>query len=195
MIPGRKMAQIIQLISLTVAVSALPTVGSPRQDQRAPVQAKKKHPTAPDLAVWEVQSLGRTGGDPQGEIGSELVRIKVKNFTSDRTITGILWEISIYDVDKGKVVEVLTPYTARDMVHGDITLKVAPGYLIEVPFYIDRKVHISGNHTAEIKVKNYAYRKYDPASDRNPANISYLVAEEWPFKSATEPVLIDSRKH
>ncbi len=134
------------------------------------------------------------GSDPQGEIGPELVRIKIKNWTTDRTVTGILWEISVYDVTKQKVVEVLTPYTSRDTVSPDVTLKAGPGYLIEVPFYINRKVHIDGTHTAQIKVKNYSYRKYDAASDKQPPNLTYLMAEEWPFKTNTEPVLIDSEK-
>jgi hypothetical protein len=191
----RKMARIIQFAGLTVALSSLPSAGSPRQAQpQAPPQANRKHPTVPDIAIWEFQSLGRSGGDPEGEIGSELLRVKIKNWTTDRTITGILWEVSIYDVDKQKVVEVLTPYTARDMVHEDITLKVAPGYLIEVPFYIERTVHVDGNHLAQIKIKNYAYRKYDPAGDRKPANISYLIGEAWPFKTTTEPVLVDEKR-
>src|SRR5262245_28105747 len=184
-------------IRILVAVLALawapPTFGRSGQDEAHPT-ANKKHPTAPDIAIWEVQSLGRTGPDPKGEIGPELVRAKVKNWTTDRTITGILWEISVYDVNKQKVVEVLTPYTHRDMMSPEITLKVAPGYLIETPFYISRQVHIEGNHTAQIKVKSYAYKKFDAATDKKPDKIDYLVAEEWPFKGSTEPVLIEPEK-
>lgn|SRR5262245_1285005 len=183
-------------IRILVAVLALawapPTFGRSGQDEAHPT-ANKKHPTAPDIAIWEVQSLGRTGPDPKGEIGAELIRAKIKNWTTDRTITGVLWEISVYDVNKGKVVEVLTPYTCKDMVSPEVSLKVAPGYLIEVPFYINRQVHIDGTHTSELKIKSYTYKKFDAAVDKKPANLTYLIAEEWPYKTTTEPVLIEEK--
>ena len=189
-----KLAGIIQLAALTLVLSPLPSSGRQTQDQPlAKSQAHKQHPNVPDIAIWNVQSLGPTGADPKGEIGAALVRVQIKNWTTDRTVTGLLWEISFYDVVKQKVVEVLTPYTSHDMVASDLTLRVPPGYLFEVPFYISRKVHIDGDHTAQIRIKNYAYRKFDSGSDK-PVHISYLVAEEWPFKTNTEPVLIDSEK-
>jgi hypothetical protein len=191
---GRKMAQFVRFAGLAVALSTVPSAAGPRQAQPPP-QAGRKHPNVPDIAIWQVQSLGAMTGDRQGEIAAELLRITVKNWTTDRTITGILWEINIYDVDQQKVVEVLKPYTAHDSVHPEVTLRVPPGDLVEVPFYIQRTLHIAGNHLAQIKIKNYAYRKYNPAVDKNLGNISYLVAEEWPFKSATGPVPVDSEKH
>ena len=177
------------------AGSARNSAGNRQDQSQAHSKAHTIRPGVPDIAIWEVQSLGRSGADPKGDIPPELIRVKIKNWTSDRTIAGILWEISVYDVDKQKVVEVLRPYTSHDMMYPDISLKVAPGYLIEVPFYINRKVHIDGNHTAQIKVKSYTYKKFDAAADKTPANISYLVAEEWPYKTNTDPVPIDQDKH
>jgi hypothetical protein len=193
---GPRTTGITLLAVLALALSPPPTIGRTGQDQpQAHTKANKMHPNVPDIAIWEVQFLGRTGSDPKGDIGPELVRVKIKNWTTDRTITGVLWEISVYDVDKQKVVEVLTPYTYRDTISPEITLKVAPGYLIEVPFYVNRQVHIDGNHTAQVKIKNYAYKKFDAAAgDKKPGNLSYLVGEEWPFKTNTEPVLIEEKR-
>jgi hypothetical protein len=183
------------MMVLALALLPPPAPGRSGQDQpQAHQQANKRHPNVPDIAIWEVQNLARIRRDPSGELGPELIRVKIKNWTTDRTITGVLWEISVYDADKQKVVEVLTPYTYRDMMAPDINLKVAPGYLIEVPFYINRKVHIDGNRSTQIKVKSYAYKKFDAAADKKPANISYLMAEEWPYKTNTEPVLIDEKR-
>ena len=181
-----------------LALVLLPAAGSAcyRQDQsQAHNKAHTIHPNVPDIAIWQVQSLGRSGADPKGEIDPELMRVQIKNWTTDRTITGVLWELSIYDVDKQKVVEVLPLYTSHDQMYPDVNLKVAPGYLVEVPFYITRKVHIDGNHTAQIKVKSYTYKKFDAATDKTAANISYLIAEEWPYKTNTDPVLIEPDKH
>jgi|SRR5215813_14075738 len=192
----RRTIGITLVVVLALALLPPVTIGC-RSGQEQPLaqsKANKKHPNVPDLAVWELQNLGRTGPDPNGDIGPEMIRAKVKNWTTDRTITGILWEISVYDVDKQKTVEVLTPYTSRDTVSPDITLKIAPGYLIDVPFYINRQVHIDGNHTVQIKVKSYAYKKFDAAGDKKPENITYLIAEEWPFKTSTEPVLIEEKR-
>jgi hypothetical protein len=192
----KKATGIIEAVILALVFLPLSSGARNRQDQpQAHNKAHTIHPNVPDIAIWQVQSLGRSGPDPKGEIGPELIRVQIKNWTSDRTITGILWEISVYDVDKQKVVELLTPYTYRDMMSPDINFKAAPGYLVEVPFYINRKVHIDGNHTAKIKVKSYAYKKFDAAADKTPANISYLMAEEWPYKADSDPVSIDSDKH
>jgi len=191
----RRTIEIALLVVLALALLPPVTIGGPGQDQQqGRPKANKMHPNVPDIAVWEVQSLGHAGADPKGDIGPELIRVRIKNWTTDRTITGVLWEISVYDVDKQKVVEVLTPYTSKDTVSPDITLKVAPGYLIEVPFYINRQVHIDGNHTAEIKVKSYAYKKFDAARDKKPENITYLMVQEWPFKTSTEPVLVEEKR-
>jgi len=192
----RKATGVVEAVILGLLLLPAASSGCNSQDQ--PQTSPKAHtlrPGVPDIAIWEVQSLGRAGADPKGEIGPELMRVKIKNWTSDRTITGVLWELSVYDVDKQKVVEVLTPYTSHDMMYPDVNLKVAPGYLIEMPFYVNRKVHIDGNHTAQIKVKSYTYKKFDAATDKTPANISYLIAEEWPYKNNTDPVLIDQDKH
>src|SRR5262249_13956762 len=191
---GTRTVGITVLAVLALGLLPPPIIGRQGQDQpQAQPKANKMRPNVPDIAIWEVQSLGRTGPDPKGDIGPELIRAKVKNWTTDRTITGILWEISVYDVDKQKVVEVLTPYTSRDTMSPEITLKIAPGYLIEIPFYINRQVHIDGNHVAQMKVKSYTYKKFDGAGDKKPENITYLVAEEWPFKT-NEPVLIEEKR-
>jgi hypothetical protein len=190
-----KTARLIHLAVLTLALWPVASARQPGQDKATvKSQARKIHQGVPDIAIWEVQSLGSVGPDPKGENGADLLRVKIKNWTIERTITGVLWEISIYDVDKQKVVEVLTPYTSRDMVSANLSMKVAPGWLVEVPFYINRKVHIDGTHTAQIKVKNYSYRKYDPLGDTKPENIAYFVAEQWPFKTDTEPVAVDEEK-
>jgi len=184
------LSPILTLIVLTFGFLPMADAAQNPQSQ-TPHQANKKHPNAPDLQILEIQSLGRAGADPKGDLGPEMMRIKVKNWT-DRLVTGILWEISVYDAETQKVVEVLTPYTSRDSVAPDVSLKIAPGYLIEVPFYLTRTVHCAGTHTAQIKIKNYAYRKYDPESDKKPSNIAYLTVEEWPFKS-NEPVATDEK--
>jgi len=192
----RKARGIIESVMVVLVLMPLATSARNSQDQsQTHPKAHTLRPGVPDIAIWEVQSLGRAGADPKGEIGPELMRVKIKNWTTDRTITGVLWELSVYDVDKQKVVEVLPLYTSHDMMYPDVSLKVAPGYLIEVPFYINRKVHIDGNHTAQIKVKSYTYKKYDAATDKTPANISYLIAEDWPYKNNTDPVEIEPNKH
>jgi len=192
----RKATGIVEAVILGLLL--LPPASSARHGQDQPQAHPKAHtlrPGVPDIAIWQVQSLGRAGADPKGEIGPELMRVQIKNWTTDRTITGVLWELSVYDVDKQKVVEVLPLYTSHDQMYPDVNVKVAPGYLIEMPFYINRKVHIDGNHTAQIKVKSYTYKKFDAATDKTPANISYLIAEEWPYKNNTDPVEIEPNKH
>ena len=184
-------------VALTLGLLPLASAGAPIQNPPQPQphpQANKIRPNVPDIQVLDVQSLGRVGADPKGEIASELVRVRIKNWTSDRTIAGILWEISVYDVDKQKVVEVLKPYTSRDWMSPDITLKLPPGYLIEIPFYINRQVHIDGNRTSQIKIKSYTYKKFDAAADKKPDSISYLIGEEWPYKTDTDPVLIEDKR-
>src|SRR5215831_8073068 len=168
-----RLAAIIPVTILTMVLSPIPGACRAGQDQPQPhSKANKMHPDVPDIALWEVQYLGRTGPDPKGEMNAELIRAKIKNWTTDRTIIGVLWEISVLDVDKQKVAEVLTPYTYRDMVSPELTVKVAPGYLIEIPFYITRQVHIDGNHSVEVKIKSYTYKKFDATTDKKPENIS-----------------------
>src|SRR5580693_281262 len=114
-------------------------------------QRKDKNGTRiPDIQVLTLQYLERAEPDDPGSIPPITVIVSLRNNTSDRTITGILWKIEIKDAKTGKVLETLHPYTFEGAFNPGDKMIIPPHWSADVKFTIVRTVHTSNTREAMV---------------------------------------------
>jgi hypothetical protein len=154
---------------------------------------KDKYGTViPDIQLMQIQYLDRALPDPPGELQSIMTRTVVRNNTSDRVITGILWKVQIRDAKTTKVVEVLHLYTYQGFYNLAERMKIPPRATMDVAFWVSRKVHVERRETT-VEVENYTYTNYDKDRDK-PQKADLYSSDPWPYKGRTDPVAVEPKK-
>lgn len=146
----------------------------------------------PDVQIMSINYLDRALPDPPGELQSIMTKTLVRNNTSDRVITGILWKVQVKDAKTGKVAEVLHPYTYQGFYNLTERMKIPPHATMDVSFWVSRKVHVDRRENI-VEVENYTYTSYDKERDK-PQKSDLYASDAWPYKGRTDPVSVEPKK-
>jgi len=174
-------------LTICLTILAIIALACGAESSKSQKERKKGREGAPDLQVIDVQYFQGAVSAPSTELPATLFKTTVRNNTGDRTITGILWKIEIYDATGAKKLEELEPYIRLDAYKPGITMAIPAGASVPLSFYAQRTV-AADRPSIKASIQNYVYKEYTGDQSRGEGSQVY-AAEKWPFESKSEPVL------
>ena len=185
------MASCSKVVAALTSIFLITACGCGSQSPAPRNGSHSTKPGAPDIQLMDVQ-VSEGQNSAQGEMPSALIKTTVRNNTSDRTITGILWRIAIYDTAGSKKLEELEPFTRIGSYTPGTFMSITAGKTVKVGFYIQRTVP-QNRPDIRVSIQDYVYKDYKPDQFKR-EDTEVFASEKWPFKSKTEPVLEGSDK-
>jgi hypothetical protein len=179
------MASCSKVVAALTSIFLIVACGCGSQSPAPRNGAHSGKPGAPDIQLMDFQFFEGQNSAP-GELPSMLIKTTVRNNTTDRTITGILWRIEVYDPAGGKKVEEVEPYTRLGAYTPGTVMSITAGKSVKVGFYIQRTV-AQNRPNIKVSIQDYVYKDYKPDQFRR-EDVESFAAEKWPFDSKTEPI-------
>ena len=176
-----------KLLTVCLIILAFIAIGCGAEASKTQKERKKGREGAPDLQLIDLQYFQGAASSPSTELPATLFKTNVRNNTGDRTITGILWKIEIYDANGAKKLEELEPFIRLDAYKPGITMAIPAGASVSVSFYAQRSV-AADRVSIKASIENYVYKEYTGQQSKGEGSQVY-AAEKWPFESKSEPVL------